>query len=147
LSVTFFSTTAMTLVAPGLYQSGWPLLPGEVVAAGIRTAFDLTGAGSAATLEPAGIRVVNRAIPDGAAPPMEWLEETVELVREAMRVGPVLVHCAQGISRSSLVTVATVMAELGVGRDEALAVVRQSRPWAYPCPAMMDLLLGFRGGR
>jgi hypothetical protein len=129
-------SAAMTQIVPGLYQSGWPVPAGEL--AGIRCVVDLAGAQQDA---PGTTYVlVQRPIPDGVAPPGDWLLETVRVVIEAMGHGNVLVHCGAGISRSSLVTIATIMALTGMGREQAAEVVRRARPWANPCQPMWEML-------
>ncbi len=81
-------------------------------------------------------------IPDTEpAPSLDWLREQVRFVddqREAGRV--VFVHCRNGVSRSSLVVVAHLMARHGWSRDEALAFVRSRREAVRPNPAFLRLL-------
>lgn len=52
--------------------------------------------------------------------------------------GTVLVHCQAGCSRSVALVVAYVMATRGVGRDEALQLVRRRRTQAEPNEGFME---------
>jgi protein-tyrosine phosphatase len=50
------------------------------------------------------------------------------------------VHCHAGVSRSGLVTIAYLMYEHGLSRNQALAIIRNERPQVRPNPAFMELL-------
>jgi hypothetical protein len=82
-------------------------------------------------------------IPDRApAPGIAWLRRQVQFVAEQRRAGrPVFVHCRAGLSRGAMVVTAYLMWRDHCTRDEALAVIRTSRPSARPNPAFMRLLL------
>lgn len=82
------------------------------------------------------------SIPDSApAPSIGWLSRMVKFVGDHRSSGETTyVHCHAGISRSGLVTVAYIMSEHHMGRDDALAFVRRHRPQAKPNQAFMDLL-------
>ena len=54
--------------------------------------------------------------------------------------GKVFVHCAMGISRSSSTVCAYLMQNRGIGRDEALRIVRKARPMCTPNPGFMEQL-------
>lgn len=54
--------------------------------------------------------------------------------------GRVLVHCEQGRSRSGSVVVAHLCLHRGIGRDEALALVKAQRPIARPNERFMEQL-------
>ena len=54
---------------------------------------------------------------------------------------PVFVHCQHGVSRSTMVVAAYLMARDGSSRDQALAFIRTKRPSIRPNPAFMRLLL------
>jgi hypothetical protein len=83
------------------------------------------------------------AIADAApAPSLDWLREQVEFVEAQHRAGlPTYIHCAAGVSRGGMVTVAYEMSKNNWTRDEALAFVRTHRPVVRPNPAFMQLLL------
>jgi hypothetical protein len=81
-------------------------------------------------------------IPDAApAPGLDWLQQMVAFVDAKRGSGmTTYVHCMAGRSRSGLVTVAYIMFEHHLSRDEALSFVRAKRPQANPNPAFMALL-------
>jgi len=63
------------------------------------------------------------------------LPSTSAWIREALRSDPnarVLVHCAEGISRSTSVVTAFLMAQFGWGVERAVAVVKSKRKIADP---------------
>jgi hypothetical protein len=75
------------------------------------------------------------------APPIGWLANAVSWVEWCqMQRWSTLCHCAEGVSRSGLVTVACVMKARGWGRDKALAYVKSKRDVCEPNPAFMKLL-------
>lgn len=55
----------------------------------------------------------------------------------------VLVHCAQGVSRSGAVVIAYIMKDRGVGFNEALAFVREARPMVSPNYGFVSQVMGF----
>lgn len=71
-------------------------------------------------------------IADLHAPPFgEALPFVDDLVERLRRHEVLLVHCAAGMGRAGTIA-ASVLVRLGVPHDEALAVVRRSRPGAGP---------------
>lgn len=82
-------------------------------------------------------------IPDASpAPDMDWLRQQVEFIDTERRAGrAVFVHCRAGTSRSAMVVAAYLMARDGLGRDEALALLRAKRPRVGPNFAFLCLLL------
>jgi hypothetical protein len=113
---------------------------GEAVRrAGVRWCLDLAGAARPAWL-PAGCAWCCRVIPDGPGVTLPWLQETVGLVLEALRHGPALVICGGGVSRSSLVTAAVIMAMEELPSARAVAALRARKPDANPHPYFLDLL-------
>lgn len=61
------------------------------------------------------------------------LHDALAFLTEALLSGGVvLVHCTAGRSRSAAVVVAFFIARLGMSYDEALATVKQARPWVAP---------------
>jgi hypothetical protein len=83
------------------------------------------------------------SIPDTApGPELDWLRQQVDWVADRRKDGQTtFVHCRNGVSRSSLVVTAYLMARNNWTRDEALAYVRKKRPEARPNPAFMRRLL------
>jgi hypothetical protein len=74
----------------------------------------------------------------------DQLEEAVVFIEEAQKAGGrVVVHCAQGKSRSATVVIAYVMAKLNIGVDEALKLVQAKRPMAEPNAHFMEQLQEF----
>lgn len=65
--------------------------------------------------------------PDVPAPRDEVLHELATLVNRLREIGPVLVHCEQGLNRSGLVVALSLM-KRGLTADDAIYRVRQSRP-------------------
>jgi predicted protein tyrosine phosphatase len=78
---------------------------------------------------------------DDDANVLDQLEDAVEFIEEAIDDdGKVLVHCQAGVSRSSAVVVAFLCSSMGLGVDEALAVLKQSHPTAQPNEGFMQQL-------
>lgn len=57
--------------------------------------------------------------------------------------GAVLVHCVRGVSRSSTLVCAYIMARSGLGWQEALSLVQQARSVAKPRPGFIQQLKVF----
>lgn len=92
------------------------------------------------TREPAESTTHHRPIRDG--PAATWTEfaaaaDTARRLRR--RDGPLLVHCAAGISRSSAVVATALAADEDRGFRDALAAVQAARPHAVPHPALHQL--------
>ncbi len=78
---------------------------------------------------------------DLVPPTEEELEEAVVTLNGLMCHGPVLVHCALGLSRSAIVAVAWLYAFGGaVSLEEALETVRRARPQVALKPGHLDIL-------
>ncbi len=77
-------------------------------------------------------RAIWLPIPDLSAPPLDAMVDLVDAIASRLRAGEdVLVHCAAGLGRAGT-TAACVLIRLGLGTDEALAVVARDRPGAGP---------------
>ena len=99
----------------------------------------------------AQLRVVQLQLRDevGQVLEEEVLRATAKEVLGALKGGEaVLVHCAQGRSRSTAVVVVVMCWGLRLGVEEALAKVRERRAMAQPNTGFMDQLLALerRGG-
>ena len=95
-----------------------------------------------------GMRHLELVVDDipGAASDIEPLfEEAFSFIEEARKARKgILIHCFAGLSRSVTITVAYLMKTLfPMTRDDALALVRQSRPAAEPNRGFMETLLKF----
>jgi protein-tyrosine phosphatase len=74
-------------------------------------------------------------------PSIEWLKRVVEFIKTQREAGlTVYVHCANGVSRSGMVSTAYLMQEHNWTRDQALAFVCSKRPEVRPNPVFMQLL-------
>jgi len=79
-----------------------------------------------------GTRAVWFPIPDLHAPPMHTVLPLLEDLRERLVDGEsVVMHCGAGIGRAGTLA-ACLLVSLGLGSDEALAVVAANRPMAGP---------------
>ena len=80
-------------------------------------------------------------IPDLHVPDVAALRALLDEVRGRLQAGDgVVVHCGAGIGRAGTVAAALLMS-FGLDHDDALAVVRASRPGAGPQTAEQDALL------
>lgn len=76
---------------------------------------------------------------DGANNRPAEFDAAVDTARALVRQdGPVLVHCAAGISRSSTVLATTLAVEEGCSFAEGLTVVQRHRERACPHPALRE---------
>jgi hypothetical protein len=94
--------------------------------------------------DPYSVKVARwRPIEDGGpAPSLDWLREQVDFIAAQRAAGrQVYVHCDAGMNRAPMVTVAYLMYEHHLGRDDALAFLRQRRPGVGPNKNFMALLL------
>jgi protein-tyrosine phosphatase len=84
--------------------------------------------------------------PDGVyIHPLSLIGECTEFIRDQLRQGHhVLVHCAEGISRSCVIG-AAYLYECGMSLDEALALIRDKRPIVSPAPPLIRAVRDFYG--
>jgi len=76
--------------------------------------------------------------------PWDTLIEAVQFIENGRKAGGnVVVHCAQGKSRSSTVVIAYLMAKQGWTMDAALRFVQTKRPEAEPNPNFIEQLKEF----
>ena len=83
----------------------------------------------------------NLYFPDGVyIQPLALIGECTEFIHEQLRQGRrVLVHCAEGISRSCVIG-AAYLYECGMSLDEAIALIRFKRPIVDPAPSLLRAL-------
>ena len=86
-------------------------------------------------------RALWHPIPDFHAPELDDARQLVHELRQHLESGAsVLVHCGAGIGRSGTIAGA-ILIDLGVGLEDALAIVAEHRPMAGPeVGAQRDLL-------
>eukprot|EP00929_Paragymnodinium_shiwhaense_P088028 TRINITY_DN48218_c0_g1_i2.p1 TRINITY_DN48218_c0_g1~~TRINITY_DN48218_c0_g1_i2.p1 ORF type:complete len:177 (+),score=19.73 TRINITY_DN48218_c0_g1_i2:236-766(+) len=72
------------------------------------------------------------------------LQRATEFMHRSIEAGhTVLVHCVQGVSRSSTVVVAYLMQFRGLALEDAIATVRQKHPAALRPFPFQDMLVNF----
>ena len=83
----------------------------------------------------------NLYFPDGIyIQPLSLIGECTAFIRDQLRLGRrVLVHCAEGISRSCVIGTAYLY-ECGMSLDEAVALIRARRPIVNPSPHLLRAL-------
>ena len=86
----------------------------------------------------------NLYFPDGVyIKPLGLIGECTEFIREQLQSGQrVLVHCAEGISRSCVIG-AAYLYECGMSLDEALELIRSKRPIVAPAPSLLRAVRDF----
>lgn len=88
----------------------------------------------------------NLYFPDGIyIQPLSLIGECTGFIREQLRQGRrVLVHCAEGISRSCVIGTAYLY-ECGMSFDEAVELIRSRRPIVNPSPSLLRALWDYYG--
>lgn len=77
---------------------------------------------------------------DDDAPSMEHLQEGIAFIKQAVAdEGKVYIHCAGGVGRAPTMAAAYLMST-GKTLDEALAIIRQARPFISIMPPQMKQL-------
>jgi protein-tyrosine phosphatase len=80
---------------------------------------------------------------DDAAPTTDHLEKGVAFIRQVVDDGgKVYIHCAGGVGRAPTMAAAYFISR-GMALDEALRLIRQTRPFINIMPPQMDLLRQF----
>ena len=79
--------------------------------------------------------------PDGVyIQPLGLIGECTQFIHEQLRLGRrVLIHCAEGISRSCVIG-AAYLYECGMSLDEAIELIRSKRPIVDPAPLLLHAL-------
>lgn len=84
---------------------------------------------------------------DDAAPSLEHLEQGVVFIHQAVSEGgKVYIHCSGGVGRGPTMAAAYFISQ-GHTLDEALALLRKSRPFINIMPVQMDQLRRFEAKR
>ncbi len=73
----------------------------------------------------------------------QYFNSCVDFIEKSKHHGAVLVHCVQGVSRSTSIVLAYLMKSKGVPLDKALEFVRKRRPVARPNASFMKQLQDF----
>lgn len=83
----------------------------------------------------------NLYFPDGVyIQPLALIGECTGFIHAQLRQGrSILVHCAEGISRSCVIG-AAYLYECGMSLDEAIALIRAKRPIVNPAPSLLRAL-------
>ena len=82
---------------------------------------------------------------DDTAPQDAHLQQGIQFIRENINAGgKVYIHCGGGIGRAPTMAAAYLIAE-GNTLDQALALIRNVRPFIFITPPQMDLLRQFAG--
>jgi len=83
----------------------------------------------------------NLYFPDGIyIQPLALIGECTEFIHEQLQQGRrILVHCAEGISRSCVIG-AAYLYECGMSLEEAIALIRSKRPIVNPSPSLIRAL-------
>ena len=80
---------------------------------------------------------------DDDAPTMEHLQKGVEFIKQAVDAGEsVYIHCAGGIGRAPTMATAYFIST-GMRLDDAIALIKKTRPFIYIMPPQMERLREF----
>lgn len=98
--------------------------------------------GDAKTKQLAGLKHLHVRVEDHPEENLvKHFERTNAFIEDALgKGGAVFVHCAMGVSRSATVVCAYLMCKFGIGRDEAVAWVREGRERINPNVGFHDQL-------
>ena len=125
--------TPHMLIGGEVWPDEWPAL----AAGGVRGAIDLRdeAVDDVGALEALGITHLHLPTPDHHAPSQAALDRGVAFAREA--TGPVLVHCREGVGRSTTLGLCVLVDE----GDQPLAALKRAKDarWQVsPSPAQFD---------
>lgn len=78
---------------------------------------------------------------DDDAPSIEHLQQGVAFMRDCIAAGDkVYIHCAGGVGRAPTMAAAYFISQQGMTLDDALALIRRTRPFINITPPQMDQL-------
>lgn len=138
-----YRRAAYTEIIPGLYL-GRRLGAGEARALGACGVLDLTCELGENRVMRNGGRYLCLPVLDNTCPTMEQLVRGVNWLEEALRAGPVYVHCAAGHGRSATLVVAYLLATGQVcSIDEGVRFLKAKRPGVHVNGCQRTTLLEF----
>lgn len=70
--------------------------------------------------------------------------ESIQFIDTAIENGNILVHCLAGVSRSPTIVAAYLMFKKRLRYKEALAIIKQTRPFVNPNPGFIEQLKLFK---
>jgi len=120
-------------VTATLWQGSWPRTPADWADAPWHGVLNVCGECVGGYVPPAVVGV-HHGIPDGIDPGSAWFDHVVQAFQRLPK--PVLVHCGQGISRSSAAVLAVLVAVEQWTPATAWTHLRQVHPQANPAPAL-----------
>lgn len=131
----------LRVVDDRLWRGAAPTLEGyrQLAAAGIRTVIDLRAepvAVGARAVTGTGLRVVHIPLPDGHAPTLAQARRFVAAVADSP--GPVYVHCAAGVGRTSSMCAVHLFA---TGQARPLEALRRCLEVGPPTPEQVAFIL------
>lgn len=97
---------------------------------------------------PESIKHYKISFPDGKATPVGVFEKAAEIINDAVDNGqPILVHCAAGVSRSVTAVCTYQMLYNGMGFQDAINKVAETRGFVNPHHLLIRSLMRDVGGR
>lgn len=120
-------------------RRGWARLQARGITAvvNLRIEYDDVEAGVASE------HYLHLPVVDDAAPTLEQLRIGCAFIaQEIERGGAVYVHCGSGIGRAATMAAAYLITT-GLASDEALARIREKRPFIRPTPSQLEQLARF----
>jgi hypothetical protein len=140
---TFSRGSAYVQVAPNLFL-GRRLTDREAEAGGWASVLDLAAEFPALPWEQTCSAYRSLPVLDAAAPSEEELRQAALWIAEAVKAGPVYVHCALGHGRSACVIVAYLLSIGEIGTvDEGAQRLQSMRPGVQLSPAQLQVLRRF----
>jgi protein-tyrosine phosphatase len=85
-----------------------------------------------------GIKNVHIPMMDNGRIPPKTLDDALAAIAEDLRSGPVLVHCAMGVSRSVVLVALHLALTSGASLEVALDRVKELHPKANPAPETVN---------
>jgi protein-tyrosine phosphatase len=120
-------------VTDRLWQGSWPRTADDVAEAPWHSVINVCAECVGGYQHPA-IPVQGLGVPDGQDPGPAWFDQVVAAYDTLPK--PVLIHCGQGISRSSAAVLAVLVARERMTPDAAWAYLQRVHPLAAPHAAL-----------